>query len=98
VNGIRLTFDVHGSGSDPVLLAGPIGAPGGFWVPFLRPPLSGEARAAASAEAKAAPPRPRSDATRRRSLRRRHPVAVEAVRHAMRQDHPPDRPTRGAAR
>jgi hypothetical protein len=36
-NGIRLAFDVHGSGSDPVLLVGPIGASGAFWVPFQVP-------------------------------------------------------------
>jgi pimeloyl-ACP methyl ester carboxylesterase len=39
VNGVRLVFDVHGSGSETVVLAGPIGAPGSAWAPFQVPAL-----------------------------------------------------------
>ena len=39
VNGLRLVFDLHGAGSETVVLAGPIGAPGAAWVPFQVPAL-----------------------------------------------------------
>jgi pimeloyl-ACP methyl ester carboxylesterase len=39
VNGVRLVYDLHGAGSETVVLAGPLGAPGRAWVPYQVPVL-----------------------------------------------------------